>query len=94
MKVKVFLRVENNSSFVRGKNKSQEEIEERVLRPYDMQKVYPEGGEYILTIPYTTEKELDEKIQDIYSEAEDIADSRHGFIEADIFGLEDPERRW
>ncbi|WP_019218361.1 hypothetical protein [Legionella tunisiensis] len=40
-----------------------------------------DGWEYILKIPYTNEKELDETIYDLMHEAESIADSRNGFTE-------------
>lgn len=83
MKVKLWLRVENNSKFVRGKGRSQKEIEEDVLSQFDMKKAEKDGCEYILSIPYTTDEELDQIIYDeIYAEAQYIADNRNGFIEA------------
>jgi hypothetical protein len=95
MKVKLWMQVENNSKFVRGKNKSREEIERDVLSQFDMEKLDKDGWEYILSIPYTTDEELDQIIYDeIIAEANDIADRRNGFIEADIVSLDDPVRSW
>lgn len=95
MKVKFWLRVENNSKFVRGKSKSLNEIEWRVLSRFGMEKPDKNIPEYILSIPYNTDEELDQIIYDeIYAETESIADSRHCFIEGDIISLDDPERSW
>jgi DNA invertase Pin-like site-specific DNA recombinase len=95
MKVKYWLRVENNNKFVRGKSKAREEIERRVLGQFGMEKTSKVGSEYILSIPYTTDEELDRTIYDeIYAEAENIADYRHCFTEGDMVSLEDPEKSW
>jgi DNA invertase Pin-like site-specific DNA recombinase len=95
MKVKMWLRVENNSKFVRGKKRAREEIERRVLSRFAMEKSDKDGWEYTLSIPYTTDEELDEIIYDeISREAESIADLRNCFTEADITSVDDPERSW
>jgi hypothetical protein len=53
------------------------------------------NGGYILSIPYTSDEELDGIIYDeIMAEAEHTADMRNCFIEADIFSVDDPERSW
>jgi DNA invertase Pin-like site-specific DNA recombinase len=95
MRVELYLTVENNSKFVRGKHKSREEIEEWVLRRYGMEKPHKDSHRYILTIPYQTDEELDHIIyEDILAEAHRIAALRHGFVEADVVSLDDPERSW
>lgn len=95
MKVLLYLAIENNSKFVRGKNKSRAEIEQDVLSRYQMEKLSKDGWEYHLTIPYETDEELDRIIyDDILREAHRIADSRYGFVEADVRFLEDPDRSW
>jgi DNA invertase Pin-like site-specific DNA recombinase len=95
MKVLLYLAVENNSKFVRGKNKSRTEIEQDVLSRYQMKKLSKDGWEYHLTIPYETDEELDRIIYDeILREADRIADSRYGFVEADVRSVEDPDRSW
>ncbi len=72
--VNLWLRVENNNKFVRGRTKAREEIEESVLRRYQMQKLSPDRSEYLLTIPYETDKELDDIISDILRDADNTAD--------------------
>jgi len=94
LKVSLYLRVENNSKFVRGKKKSREEIEMYVLSRYDMKKPYDDGWDYELTIPYEDEDDLDDVIEDIIVEMADIADSRHCFIEHDMIALDDSDRVW
>src|SRR5262249_21162182 len=69
MKVRLYLHVENNSKFVRGKKKAREDIEHYVLDYYHMEKPYKDRGEYILSIPYDTDEELEKTIYDILGEA-------------------------
>lgn len=95
MKVKLWLMVENNSKFVRGKGKVRQEIEDFVLSQFEMVKPDPKGWEYLLSIPYASEAELDEIVYDeILGEMHHLADSRHCFIEADLTAVDDPARRW
>ena len=70
-------------------------IEWDILRHYQMEKPWKDGWEYILTIPYETDEDLDRIIyDDILGEAHRIADMRNGFIEADVISLDDPNRSW
>ena len=95
MKVNLWLRVENNNKYIRGKTKARNEIEQWVLSRYQMTKDRPDGCEYELAIPYQTDAELDAIIyDDILAEAERIADGRHCFIEADVSAIDDPDRSW
>jgi predicted HTH domain antitoxin len=94
LKVTLHLRVENNSKFVRGKKRSHEDIERFVLSHYGMRKLDPKGSEYGLTIPYETDKELDNTIYGILQEASSIADDRNGFIEAEVIAQDGSERYW
>lgn len=94
LEVSLWLRVENNNKFVRGKTKSRREIEDYVLRHYNIKKPDPKGWEYTLTITYETDEELDRIIYDMLREADSIADSRDGFIEADVRALDGSERHW
>src|SRR5579871_6142215 len=95
LRVELWLRVENNSKFVRGKKRSREEIEDRVLRRYAMEKPWPDRSTYYLTIGYDTEEELERIIYDeILREAWLIADDRACFIETDIRALNGSERSW
>lgn len=80
--------------FVRGKKKARETIEECVLSRYGMKRAQKGGPEYTLSIPYETDEELDEIVCDILREADNTADYRHCFIEADVQSLDDPDRSW
>jgi hypothetical protein len=94
IQVELYLRVENNSKFVRGKGKVRDEIERYILRQYAMEK-HPNGVDYTLTIPYETEEQLERIIyQDILQEAASTADARYCFIEADVTALDDSGRHW
>ena len=95
MKVELCLQIENNSKFVRGKGKVRNEIEQFILSQFAMEKLDRHNCRYILSIPYTSDEELDSIIYDeIMAEAEHTADMRNCFIEADIFSVDDPERSW
>ncbi len=95
MKIQLWLEVENNNKYVRGKKKARQEIESWVLRRYGMRPTDAGGPEYVLTIPYTTDEELDQIIYDeIWREADRIADGRNCFVEGDTVSLEDPDRSW
>jgi hypothetical protein len=94
IQVELWLRVENNNKYIRGKKKVRERIEESILCHYGMEKK-ANGCEYILTIPYSTDEELDSIIyDDILREAESLADLRYCFTEADVRALDGSERSW
>jgi hypothetical protein len=93
IQVKLHLFIENNSKFVRGKKKVRENIEEHYLSQYQYQKLYKDGYDYILTIPYETEEELNETIEELLGEMHWEADMRHCYVEADISSI-DGERYW
>jgi len=93
LQVELYLRVGNNSKFVRGKAKARAQIEELVLSQYAMEKQSSCG--YTLTIPYDTDEELERIIYDeILREADNLADMRYCFIEADVSALDGSGRRW
>lgn len=95
MKVELWLQVENNSKFVRGKGKVRNEIEQFILSQFAMEKMDKHNCRYRLSIPYTSDKELDRIIYDeLLAEAGRVADRRNCFIEADIVSVDDPERSW
>lgn len=95
MKVRLSMYVENNSKFVRGKGKAQAEIERRILGQFGLDASSPMKGDYILSIPYTTEEELEHIIhEEIWAEAARIADLRNCYVEGDTVSLEDPDRYW
>ncbi len=95
MKVSLWLRVENNSEFVRGKTKVRREIEQYLLKPYDMEKPSADGWDYTLTIPYDTDEELGLIIErDILQEAARFADMSDCFIETDARAMDGSDRSW
>ena len=79
--IEILLQVENNSKFVRGKNESRRRIEQECFAPFDMVKKDKDSWEYILKIPYESDKELDETIHKLMEEAGFLADLRNGFTE-------------
>lgn len=91
--VELWLRIENNSKFVRGKKRVREDIEDYILSRYDMKKPVKDGWEYELTIPYKNKKDLDKTIYDLLSEMDSKADMRHCFIETDLTAVK-PDWSW
>jgi len=87
----LWLRVENNSKFVRGKTRVHEYIEEVLLRPYAMRKL--RGWEYELTVRYADDADLDQQVEELLREMWREADLHHCFIEADV-REEGTERSW
>jgi len=92
--VELWLRVENNSTFVRGKTKARAWIEDSVLRRYAMRKPDANRSDYILTLTYDTDEDLDATIYDILREADGMADLHHCFTEADVRALDGSDRSW
>lgn len=80
----LWLMVENNSKFVRGKTRVRQEIEDYLNSYYDLEKPYKDSWDYKLTIKYSTEEELDNEIEEIIHEMADIADMKNCFIEHSI----------
>ena len=94
LKVRLWLLVERNSKFVRGKKKVLEDIEDYVLPYYEMVKPDKDGCEYELKITYENEDDLENTIHDLYGEMERTADRRNCFIDADIMALDGSDRSW
>jgi hypothetical protein len=84
IKVILWLRVENNSKFVRGRKRSIEEIERWVLSNYNMRKELEDDWEYELIISYENDEGLDNTIYDMIHEISRIADYHHCFIDYDV----------
>lgn len=78
----LWLRVENNNKFVRGKKRAREAIEDFVLPSYGARKL--RETEYELRIAYRDQADLDRQIYDMLSEMDSSADGRYCFIEADV----------
>lgn len=85
------LRVENNSSFVRGIKRSIEDIERYSLSEFSMKKL--DESKYELIIPYEDDADLEETINRLLGDIEGRADLRNCFIEADVLE-KGTERYW
>jgi len=79
---------------VRGKTKACAWIEDSVLRRYAMRKPDATRSDYILTLTYGTDAELDATIYAILREADQLADLHHCFTEADVRALDGSDRTW
>ena len=73
--------IQNNNKFVRGKKRAIQIIECSVLYQYDW--LIMPSGEYLLSVPYTTDDDLDDTINDLLSEIANTADLYHCFSESD-----------
>jgi len=93
IKLNLWLRVERNSKFVRGKKKAREEIEHYVLAPLNAKKTEKDRWDYEITLSYDDDEDLERQIYALYGEMESTADLRNCFIEADIWDPE-TERSW
>lgn len=85
------LRIENNSKWVRGKKRSIEDIERYCLQEYNA-KQNPDG-DYELQVPYGSDEELDETINELLGDIASQADDRHCFSESDA-RMEGTDRQW
>lgn len=92
-KIILWLRVENNSKFVRGKGKSRKIIEEYYLSDYQARKLQKDGWEYELTFQYENDDDLEKQIYELIDNMVREADMRNGFIEYD-FSEVGTERSW
>jgi hypothetical protein len=95
IQVNLWLRIDNNNKFVRGKTESRRLIEDVVLSKYRMNKPDKKRYNYTLTITYTGDEELERIIyDDIFRRAYEIAELRNGFVEADVREVGGLERSW
>ncbi|KPX21533.1 Resolvase domain-containing protein [Pseudomonas amygdali pv. dendropanacis] len=76
------LRIENNSKFVRGKKRTIEHIEHFYLDEYDAQR--RSNGEYELKVPYDSDAELDDTVNELLSDIASGAEDRHCFSESEV----------
>jgi L-lactate utilization protein LutC len=81
-KIKMYLRIENNNKFVRGKKKVKESIENYLKLHYKMK--CTEYDEYIFFVPYKTIDGLKKEVYEIIRELCDKADMKNCFIETDV----------
>jgi DNA invertase Pin-like site-specific DNA recombinase len=82
--LEITLNIENNSKFVRGKKKVREDVEYSWSRYGDVQKLHPDGHDYILKVSYASQEELDSTVEDLTAEAHSTADYSHCFVEISV----------
>jgi hypothetical protein len=88
---RLWLRVENNTKFVRGKKRARQDIENFHLHRYGMKKL--NECEYDLTFSYADDEDLDRQVYRLMQDMELEADLRHCFTEADVREI-GTERSW
>jgi DNA invertase Pin-like site-specific DNA recombinase len=89
--IRLTLRVENNSKFVRAKKRARENIERYCLEGYEAERV--PIGEYVLKVPYRSGDDLDKRMSELLSDIASEADDRHCFSESDA-RMEGTDRYW
>ncbi|MFN7571522.1 MAG: recombinase family protein [Betaproteobacteria bacterium] len=89
--IRLTLRIENNSKFVRGKKRAREGIERYCLEEYEAQRL--PNGEYVLKVPYSDDGDLDERMRELLDDIASEADDRNCFSESDA-RMEGTDRSW
>ncbi len=89
--IRLTLRIENNSKFVRGKKRAQEDIERHCLNEYESKQIA--SGEYVLKVPYINDEDLDKKMYNLLGDISSEADDRNCFSESDAH-MEGTDRSW
>lgn len=82
-KIRMWLRIENNNKFVRGKSKVRKEVEQYLQ--YDFNMEMNSSNEYVFFVPYKDREDLTKQVEDIICEIANTADWRNCFIEADTY---------
>jgi len=90
-RIRLDLRVENNSKFVRKRPQAIRAIEECELADYQARKL--RDGEYELVIPYENDADLDETVNSLIADIDLQADLYDCFTEASAYEI-DGERCW
>ena len=87
----LWLRIENNTKFGRGKKRAKENIERYLLK--DFSASLRPSGQYELKVPYQDDQHLDKTISDLIQEIGSEADLHHCCSESDA-ELEGSDRSW
>lgn len=85
--IQLWVSVENNNKFVRGKKKATENIDDYLKTNYEMKiPDYPrQNCDYVLLLKYSKIEDLKEEVYGILQEIEREADIRNCFTESDAF---------
>jgi DNA invertase Pin-like site-specific DNA recombinase len=87
----LFLRIENNSKFVRGKKRATEDIERYCLEEYNAKR--RPDGEYELKVPYNSDEDLNQTMEELLGDIASQADDRKCFSESDAH-MHNADRLW
>jgi len=87
----LWLRIENNNKFVRGKKRAKENIERYCLEEYNAKRM--PSGEYELKVPYRSDEDLDKAMDELLGDIASEADDRNCFSESEA-RLEGTDRQW
>jgi len=91
--LRMWLNVQNNNKFVRGRKRAVEDIDE-VLQRYECRRLQKDGHEYELSLSYADDADLDRSIYDMIGQINDLAEMRNCCAECDLWAADDPDRRW
>lgn len=83
-KISMWLRVENNNKYIRGKKKVRESIEQYLEYYYKLEHPDPKSWEYEFYVPYNSVDKLEKTVDDVIFYMDNEADLRNCFIEFDI----------
>jgi DNA invertase Pin-like site-specific DNA recombinase len=89
--IRLTLRIENNSKFVRGKKRAREDIERYCLQEYEAERL--PNGEYLLKVPFSDDGDLDNRMHELLGDIASEADDRNCFSESDA-RMEGADRCW
>jgi len=92
IKLKLCLQIINNNKFVRGKKKTRESIEQFTLTY--LEDYEHDGDDYILTIEYSNDQELEEIINELLSEMHSTADGCNCFLDHARLSTMDGKKYW
>jgi predicted DNA-binding transcriptional regulator YafY len=85
------LRIENNSKFVRGKKRATEHIERYFFQKYNAKR--QPDGEYELKVPYNSDEDLDQTMEELLGEIASQADDRNCSSESHA-RMHNADRHW
>ncbi|MEN9359634.1 MAG: hypothetical protein RL095_1169 [Verrucomicrobiota bacterium] len=84
------LRIDNNSKFVHGKKRVVERIENLYLKEFQARQP---SGDYLLKVPYKSDKDLDISITELLSDIANDAEDQNCFSESEA-RLDGSDRCW
>ena len=89
--IRLTLRIENNNKFVRGKKRTLEAVERYCLRQYEAKRL--PNGEYMMKMPYSSEEDLDNRMNELLGSIASEADGHNCFSESEA-RMEGTDRYW